>query len=192
MRSTHLPTDALRLLQGVEARWWIAGGWAIDLWLGGETREHADLDIAILRREQRAFWELLAGWDLHVATAPDVVEPWTQRDVVPTPLHAVWCRPTPDSEWAFELLLNDAKGDDWLFRRDHGVRMPLAAIGDTSTELPHLNPEIVLLYKAKSVRETDQADFDHARARLDASARAWLRTALERVHPGHAWLADLT
>jgi hypothetical protein len=127
-----------------------------------------------------------------VATAPDVVEPWTQRDVVPTPLHAVWCRPTPDSEWAFELLLNDAKGDDWLFRRDHGVRMPLAAIGDTSTELPHLNPEIVLLYKAKSVRETDQADFDHARARLDASARAWLRTALERVHPGHAWLADLT
>jgi hypothetical protein len=191
MRSTHLPRDASRLLKGLDARWWIAGGWAIDLWLGRQTREHADLDIAILRSEQRVFWELLAEWDLHLATAPDVLESWTQRDVVPVPLHAVWCRPTPESRWAFELLLNDSEGDDWLFRRDPGVRMSLAAIGETSTDLPHLNPEIVLLYKAKRVRESDQADFDRARARLDASARAWLRTALERVHPGHAWLADL-
>jgi Aminoglycoside-2''-adenylyltransferase len=106
MRSTHLPKDALRLFNGVEARWWVAGGWAIDLRLGRQTREHVDLDVAILRREQRAFWELLSGWDLQLGTAPDVVQPWAKRDVVPPPLHAVWCRPTPQSEWAFEILLN--------------------------------------------------------------------------------------
>jgi hypothetical protein len=192
MRSTHLLKDALRLFDSVDASWWVAGGWAIDLWLGRQTRQHVDLDVAILRSEQRAFWELLAGWDLHLGTAPDVVEPWSQRDVVTLPLHAVWCRPTPESDWAFEILLNDSKGDDWLFRRDHGVRMPLTQLGGQNDGLPYLKPEVVLLYKAKNLRAIDHADFEQARPRLNASARRWLRNALQRVHPGHEWLAALT
>ena len=192
MQSTHLPEDAMRLFDGLAARWWVAGGWAIDLWLGRQTRDHVDLDVAILRREQGAFWELLSGWDLHLGTAPDTVEPWSQRDVVPPPLHAVWCRPTSESDWAFEILLNDSQGDEWLFRRDHAVTMSLSRFGDQSGEVPYMRPEIVLLYKAKNLREHDHADFELARERLDTTAREWLRRALERVHPGHEWLALLT
>jgi len=129
--------------------WWIAGGWAIDLWLGKQTREHVDLDIATLRKNQRIFWRRLEGWDLHLGTAPDVVEPWPTPGAVPTPLHAVWCRRTPTSPRAFEILLNDSNSTDWLFRRDHSVRLPLAQIGRMTSEgIPYLGPEIVLLYKA--------------------------------------------
>ena len=32
--------------------WFIAGGWAIDLFLGKETREHKDIEIAIFRKDQ--------------------------------------------------------------------------------------------------------------------------------------------
>ena len=181
----------MRLFEGLDARWWVAGGWAIDLWLGRKTREHVDLDIAILRSEQRAFWELLDGWDLHLGTAPNDVEPWNERDVIRPPLHAIWCRPTPESDWAFELLLNDSEDGDWLFRRDHSVRMPLTELGGQQGGLPFLKPEVVLLFKAKNVRAHDQLDFEQARERLSVGARRWLRLALQRVHPDHEWLAGL-
>jgi aminoglycoside-2''-adenylyltransferase len=191
MHSTHEPADALELF-GDLPNWWIAGGWAIDLWLGRMTREHADLDVATLRRDQGAFWERLNGWDLHLGVAPDVVEPWPDREAVPSPMHAVWCRPTPESPWAFELLLNDADGSDWLFRRDPAVRMPVPEIGRTSPDgIPYLVPEIVLLYKAKNVRTHDVQDFDTALAALDTPRRAWLREAIALVHPGHPWVKRL-
>jgi len=31
--------------------WWVAGGWAIDLHLGHQSRAHQDIDIAVLRRD---------------------------------------------------------------------------------------------------------------------------------------------
>ena len=51
--------------------------------------------------------------------------------------------------------------------------------------------EIQLLYKAKSVRPRDQADFNQSVPALDATTREWLATALEIAHPGHAWVARL-
>lgn len=41
--------DLVALLDGVECRWWVAGGWAIDLHLGRVTRPHDDTDVVILR-----------------------------------------------------------------------------------------------------------------------------------------------
>jgi Aminoglycoside-2''-adenylyltransferase len=34
--------------------WWIAGGWAIDLFLGRQTRRHEDIDVLILRQDCHA------------------------------------------------------------------------------------------------------------------------------------------
>lgn len=173
--------------------WWIAGGWAIDLWLGRQTRDHVDLDIATLRMNQRIFWRRLDGWDLHLGTAPNVVEPWPTPGTVPHPFHAVWCRQTPTSPWAFEMLLNDSNGTDWLFRRDHNVHLPLAQIGGiTADGIPSLVPEVVLLYKAKNHRESDERDFESALPALSSGQKSWLLRALDAVHPGHAWSARLT
>ncbi|HEY8562140.1 MAG TPA: hypothetical protein VIL74_17330 [Pyrinomonadaceae bacterium] len=36
-------------MRGFEPDWFIAGGRAIDLFLGGTTRTHADIEIAIFR-----------------------------------------------------------------------------------------------------------------------------------------------
>jgi aminoglycoside-2''-adenylyltransferase len=47
--------------------WWIAGGWAIDLFLGRQTREHEDLDVLMLRRDQQAVRTLLGTWDVQAA-----------------------------------------------------------------------------------------------------------------------------
>src|SRR5947208_15842839 len=41
------------LLSPLEMTWGFCGGWAIDLFLNGITRSHIDVDVAILRTDQR-------------------------------------------------------------------------------------------------------------------------------------------
>lgn len=43
------------LMSGFNNSWGIAGGWAIDLFIGKETREHKDIEIAIFRKDQLYF-----------------------------------------------------------------------------------------------------------------------------------------
>ena len=67
------------------------------------------------------------------------------------------------------------------------MRLPLADIGRmTSDNIPYLVPEIVLLYKAKNVRENDERDFEAALPSLSTEQRTLLHRALDVVHPDHA------
>jgi hypothetical protein len=43
------PEQVSALLAGVQAPWYVAAGWAIELFLGQERREHEDLEIAVPR-----------------------------------------------------------------------------------------------------------------------------------------------
>jgi hypothetical protein len=57
--------------------------------------------------------------------------------------------------------------------------------------IPYLAPELQLLMKAKGRRPKDETDFDVVVPALDDEQWAWLRTAIERAHPGSPWLARL-
>jgi hypothetical protein len=61
------PQDAKTLFAGFGVPWWVAGGWAIDLFAGRPTRPHGDTDLAILRVDQERLRQHLGGWDIHVA-----------------------------------------------------------------------------------------------------------------------------
>lgn len=78
----------------------------------------------------------------------------------------------------------------WVFRRDESLTAPRRRMVGVSTA-PYLKPEGVLLYKAAKPRPKDETDFTRIAPLLEAPARAWLRTALERCYPGHAWLERL-
>ena len=58
--------------------------------------------------------------------------------------------------------------------------------------MPILAPEIVLLYKSKEPRSSDDADLANAVPHLPADARAWLAAALGLSAPGHPWIPLLT
>ena len=66
-----------------------------------------------------------------------------------------------------------------------------AIIAHTPDGVPYLVPEIVLLFKAKSARDKDEADFRAVLPHLSETRRAWLAETLAQVHPGHHWLPDL-
>jgi aminoglycoside-2''-adenylyltransferase len=188
--SSFSAEDGRRLFEDASFPWWVAGGRALDLFVGQELRLHDDLDIAVLRPDQDLIRAYLAGWDLHFAVAPDELETWSNP--LGSEQNAVWCRPTPNAAWAFELLFNDVEGGSWMFRRNRRVVLPLAEIGRRAIDgSPYLAPEIVLLYKAKQLRPRDEEDFAATAPLLSLETRVWLRAGIERVHPGHPWVASL-
>jgi hypothetical protein len=179
------------LFQGADFPWWVGGGWALDLFVGHQTRAHDDLDVNVLRRDQHAARRLLDGWDLHVA-AGGRLRPFRRDDWLQPNNNDLWCRTAPTAPWALQLMLTDTDGEDWLFRRNRTIHRSLAQISRRSPDsLPYLAPEIQLLFKAKDPRPKDEADFQTIQPLLDQPSRRWLATALAATHPHHRWLAQL-
>jgi Aminoglycoside-2''-adenylyltransferase len=52
----------LEVLKSFRRPWFITGGWAIDLFLGRETRDHKDVDVAIFREDQFELRRHLSQW----------------------------------------------------------------------------------------------------------------------------------
>jgi hypothetical protein len=181
--------EAARRMEGFGAPWCVAGGWAVDLFLGRHTRPHADVDLAILRGDQQRLHAHFAGWRIQRVMKGEFAD-WPAGEWLHPPVHEIHAR-APDGA-TFEFLLNDHDASEWIFRRNPAVRCPLRELilpSDAGT--PILCPAVVLLYKAKAPRLADEHDFQQLRAVLPGSQRRWLREGLARVHPGHPWIAQL-
>ncbi len=199
------PFEAIRglgtLMAGFPRPWFVAGGWAVDLWLGRRTRDHADLEIAVARDDQEALREHLAGWTFEVFLpgTGGKARSWAVGERLEMPIHELRARPgrglvVPD--WPpgrdLEVLLNECAGREWRFRRDPRVAWPLPmGAARTRGGLPALLPEIVLLYKSNGERPKDQADFESLLPTLPPARRARLAEALATACPGHPWVAEL-
>ena len=168
--------------------WWVAGGWAIDLHLGHQSRAHQDIDIAVLRRDQDVLRRHLPDWRF-TKVVSSVRFAWHDREYLELPTHEIYAE---NGVERLEFLFNEAEDDRWLFRRNAAVSMSLGRMTRHSrTGIPYLCPEVVLLYKAKSLRADDRADFRNVLPRLEPDAKAWLAQALECCHPQHEWLGDI-
>ncbi|HEX8069230.1 MAG TPA: hypothetical protein VF546_04705 [Pyrinomonadaceae bacterium] len=185
------PAQVAALLWGFAPPWCVAGGWAVDLYLGRVTRAHADVECAVLRRDQFALRAHLRDWRWQKVVGGALVD-WPRGEWVELPIHELYATDERAEPPRLEVLLNEARGDAWVFRRDARVTRPLAAcVRKTTAGLPFLSPELVLLYKSKAPRAKDEEDFAAVVTQLEAEPRAWLRAALATCAPDHHWLRRL-
>jgi hypothetical protein len=63
------PEQVARLLSEVAAPWYVAGGWAMDLFLGEERRRHGDLEIGVPAERFDEVAAALADFELFVIGA---------------------------------------------------------------------------------------------------------------------------
>lgn len=154
------PPQVAAFFAPLSAPWWIAGGWAIDLFLGRQTREHEDIDVLILRRDHAAVRSLFATWDMQAALPPPRDETWPfrvwgQGEMLEPAIHDIWCRPSAAQPWAIQLMVADTHDDRWLFRRMPTIERTIATLGSiTPAGIPYLAPrDSVALQGQKSPRK---------------------------------------
>jgi RimJ/RimL family protein N-acetyltransferase len=187
------PEQVARRLEHVGAPWYVAAGWAIDLFLGGTHREHEDLEIAV---PDSRFDEIVAAFpelEFCVITGPGEAMPLERARDRLEQTHQTWVREPETSVWRFDVFREPSEAGMWVCRRDETLRLRYdQVILRTQDGIPYCRPEIALLFKAKhSHRERDQADFEAVVPQLEPDRRRWLAKALERVHPDHPWLVEL-
>ena len=185
------PHEVRAWFSKIDAVWWIAGGWAIDLFLERVSRSHTDVDVGILTRDAPAIVRALTSWEFFEAKDGKL----TTLKTGASPrngVHSLWGRRSGSSVWELEIMLDQADGEHWVYRRAPEIRRPFTEIlCRAKCGLLYLAPEIQLLYKSKGVRPKDVEDFRSTVPKLDASAREWLRDSLAISQPGHRWIAEL-
>ncbi|PGL73088.1 hypothetical protein [Bacillus sp. AFS055030] len=178
-----------KLMQDFNKGWYIAGGWAIDLFLEKKTRNHHDLEIVIARNDQLCLKEYLHNWTFNKVFRGKL-STW-ENEYLELPIHEIHGENDKTKD-ELEVLLNEIELNEWKFRRDKSITCKLDSLYSVSNEgIPYLNPEIVLLYKVRNTREKDHQDFKNVKDYLDSSQKTWLREAILIHHPNHEWLEDL-
>jgi hypothetical protein len=192
MRTSLADVQALAaLLSDFPKPWFVAGGWAIDLFVGAATRPHEDLEVAVLRRDQGALRAYLRGWTLQKVEHEAWVS-WEEDEWLELPVFQIQAQRMDGDPATFEIFLNDTAGDIWSFRHIPHVTRLISDIGFISPfGIPTIAPELQLLYKAKRHRPKDEHDFRQACNHLSAEQRVWLATALQAHYPKDPWIAEL-
>lgn len=184
-------SELCAVVSDIPVTWCIAGGWALDLHGGRQTREHADIDVILLREQQRtAFRSLSQGWQLYKAENGKL-DRWEDGEFLAS-TKDIWVCKDSGSPWAFQLMLVDTSESLWIYGREPSIRKALTdIIARTAEGIPYLKPEVQLLYKGGSsrIREKDHRDFATVLPGLSPQAREWLKASLKRQFPdGHVWM----
>ncbi|MEW2514519.1 hypothetical protein [Streptomyces sp. NPDC046870] len=188
--SCWTPSEVAQRLAGISAPWYVAAGWALDLFRGTRTRAHGDIEIAV---PAASFPEVRHRFPGYVFDAVGSGRIW--EDATPEALaavHQTWLRDPATGNYLLDVFREPHDGDTWICRRDESIRLPYGDIvHHTQDGIPYLAPELVLLFKAKHARQKDQADFEATVLHMTSAQRETLAGLLARVHPGHLWLAGL-
>jgi hypothetical protein len=185
------PPEVAARMAGLPARWWIVGGWAVDAFTG-VAREHEDVDVAFLWKDLPAVHAQLSPELCIWSNLSGTLRPIRSPDERLADARQLWVRRDGMSPWLMDLAMTPHDGDTWISPRDDRIRMPL---DDATFAAPdgirYLRPELVLFMKARMARLKDDRDLATMLPLLEPERRRWLAEAIELVHPGHRWLAEI-
>jgi hypothetical protein len=178
--------------EGFGRPWWLVGGWALEAF-SGAPREHEDVDVSMLACDVPAFREFVGDrWHLWTVTA-GALRPLNDRwPDLPAPDCQVWVRRDSASPWVMDVPITPDVDGRWQNKRqpDH-----VAQVGEvtwvTDDGVRVLNPEIVLLFKARLDRTKDRRDLARALPLLSDRQRTWLCQQVQGLWPDHPWLEQL-
>ena len=186
------PAELRDFMAGFERPWWVVGGWAIEAFTG-VPREHEDIDLSILvcdvpalRQHVGEAWQL---WNIADGALRPLIDRWPD---VQHPESQIWARRDPTSPWVFDLPLTPDRDGLWTNKKLPDHVAPLEGVTWVADDgIRYLNPEIVLMFKARLARTKDDRDFARAWPLMDELARQWLRETVDQLFPDHVWLDQI-
>src|SRR5579883_1389374 len=119
-----LPRRLVSHLRDFERPWAIAGGWALDLFVGYQSRPHCDIEMTLFRGDEVEFRRYLTTCRMRTVANGEEA-PIAPRQPLGDGIHQL--RATlPDL--IFDVLLAEAEGDGWVYRRDRRIRRTRADV----------------------------------------------------------------
>jgi hypothetical protein len=188
------PDEVAERLGHVDVRWYVVAGWAIDLFVGTQTRAHEDIEVGTPAAGFAAIRRALAGYGCDVVGSIEGEGGfrWPIEHPAFDEHFQTWFRDPDTGSYVLDVFRDPHDGDTWLCRRDTSIRLAYdELIRRSASGIPYMAPQVVLLFKAKHDREKDRADLASVRPLLSDAEVAWLRLGIETVHPGHPWLTSL-
>ncbi|GEN86163.1 MULTISPECIES: short-chain dehydrogenase [Oceanobacillus] len=180
------------LMKDISIPWWIAGGWALDLHYGKQTRKHEDMDI-LIRKTHLPFLKKYLGesYELFLANKGSLSK-LTDSENLNIQSGSIWVKMKHEIIWLFEIMLIDTENNEWIYKRNNQIKRPLSEIGAiTEDDIPYIKPEIQLLYKGGSsvIRQKDNNDLERMLPILKRDEMKWLHHALsQQFNREHPWL----
>jgi len=206
-----------QILGDLKAKWCFCGGWAIDLFVGKESRPHKDLDIMVFKKDLQetiAYMEQ-SGWTVEAPTRQGFL-PVDADNFEEFEYDNLWCmnnhypldylKVDEQSAYNFyhyerdeqkdvdfiEILLNSSEKGYFVYGPNPGIRLDVRKAVYSFEGQPFLAPEIVLLYKSKYLSEDNQADFDLVIPKMNDEQKLWLIEALKNEYGlDHPWVEML-
>jgi hypothetical protein len=172
--------------------WGLAGGYAVEQFVGTPIREHSDIDVVVFRDQQYYLRHWLTNWRLYAADPPGTLRPWRADEYLPYGIHDIWGHRSDTQAWQLQIMLAEIEGDEWFSRRSRLIRGQRTELLVAYHGIPCVRIEVQLLYKARNPRPKDDLDFQVCLPLLDSEAKQWLKDHLRLLHPeGHSWLTFL-
>ncbi|MBO0992894.1 nucleotidyltransferase domain-containing protein [Bacillus sp. SD088] len=208
-------------LDDANFKWAICGGYAIELFIGKNTRAHMDVDIL-------AFWEdrpniitfmINKGWRVFEACGGgkvielfDASGSQMKRNLFCIPDNNTRCALQPTNEinvYQFsiktneqidldyiEFLFNQKDENYFYYVNDVSIKRSLDDAFLKKEGIQYLSPEIVLLYKSTYLNSIDATkhkhDFKTSLPLLSIEQKQWLKRSLQICQPDtHEWISKL-
>lgn len=180
------------IMRGAGFFWCLAGGQAIERFVGRSYRGHDDLDVVVLRSQQLAVQEWFREWTLAAADPPGSLREWAMGERLTWRVHDIWARRPDAAGWELQIMIQEDDETSWFFRRDDRVHGRVDDLSVVAGGVPCLRPDLQLLFKAKSSRPKDDLDFLQLLPALSARQRQQLWDWLDLTSPnGHPWMPAL-
>lgn len=181
-----------QLFKNAPFQWALAGGYAIEFFLGKSIRSHGDIDVLLFRDEQLAAQAWLKDWQLYAADPAGTLRTWHENEFLQKGINDIWIHHKSSEAWQLQFLITEAEGEEWVSKRNPLIRGKRDDLICLYAGVPCIRPEIQLLYKAKNLRPKDEIDFQACLPAMSSEAKAWLKEKLFILYPdGHEWMKRL-
>ena len=206
--------QAAALLNGMNINWAFCGGYAIDLFLGKQTRKHVDIDICVFEKDRNTIIDhmLASGWEVYEFRGMGRLRKLTAemssesgRNLMclkkgcklvdfypcdePGLLYYVFHHAGMEEFDYIEFLFNNTEAGKFVFNKERGLYRDIEKAILTDGKNRYLAPEIALMYKAANADDENcRHDYMNAAIELNEEQREWLINGLDLCYPhDHPW-----
>lgn len=167
-----------QIIQDAAYDWYLAGGIALDEFLGRKTRDHEDIDILVNFKYLERILDYFNSYKVYTARNGSLSLS-ALNNIKST--DSLWITKDENESFIIEILLFEEEEGHWIYKRDNAVRKKIEDIYFDKNDMKIIQPEIQLLYKMNSsnVREKDLYDYHNVYPVLEERQKAWLDSVLK-------------